>query len=359
MNRFLQIFKIKDLRDKMLLIVGLLIAFRLLAIVPIPGIDAARLGEILGSNQLLGFFNVFSGGGLTNLSIVMLGVAPYITATIIMQLLTMIFPKLKQMYYEEGSIGRAKFNRYSRYLTVPLAAIQAYGFLNLLKSQGVIPADLPGFDLMRNIVVVSAGSMALVWIGELITEQKLGNGISLLIFAGIVSQLPTTIQQLYVQFEAGTLRVDTILIFLAVALFVIAGVVFIQEGERRIPVAYAKRVRGIKMYGGVSSYLPLKVNQAGVIPIIFAISILLFPQFFAQMTALVSPSLSLRVNDIVNRFFGNQYLYGALYFTLVVVFTYFYTAVTFDPKEISKNLQRSGGFITGIRPGDSLSLIHI
>lgn len=355
MARFLQLFRIPELRNKVLIIVGLLLAFRLLAAIPIPGIDVVRLQEILGSNQLLGFFNVFSGGGLTNLSIVMLGVAPYITATIIMQLLTMIFPKLKQMYYEEGSLGRAKFNRYSRYLTVPLAAIQAYGFLNLLASQGVTPPDLPLFDLIRNVIVITAGSLVLVWVGELITEQKLGNGVSLLIFAGIVSQLPFDIQQLYVQFEAGTLRIDTLLVFLAVALVVIAGVVFIQEGERRIPVAYAKRVRGIKMYGGVSSYLPLKVNQAGVIPIIFAVSILLFPQFFAQMIALVSPSLSLKVNDIVNNFFNNQYLYGVLYFFLVVVFTYFYTAVTFDPKEIAKNLQRAGGFITGIRPGDSTS----
>ncbi len=354
MNRFLQILRIPDLRNKVLIIIGLLFVFRLLAAIPIPGIDILRLRDILSSNQLLGFFNVFSGGGLTNLSIVMLGVAPYITATIIMQLLTMIFPRLKQMYYEEGSAGRAKFNRYSRYLTVPLAAVQAYGFLNLLGSQGVLGA-LPFFDLIRNIIVITAGSMILVWIGELITEQKLGNGISLLIFAGIVSSLPTTLRQFYVEYQSGTLRIDTILIFLAVALIVIAGVVFIQEGERRIPVAYAKRVRGIKMYGGVQSYLPLKVNQAGVIPIIFAISILLFPQFFAQMTALVSPSLSLRVNDIVTQIFNNQYVYGGMYFILVVVFTYFYTAVTFDPKEISKNLQRSGGFITGIRPGDSTS----
>ena len=354
MNRIFQLFKIQDLRNKVLVVAFLLLSFRALAVIPIPGIDALRLKEILSSNQLLGFFNIFSGGALANLSIVMLGVAPYITATIIMQLLTMIFPNLKAMYYEEGSIGRAKFNRYSRYLTVPLAAVQAYGFLNLLRSQGVVLGlDLP--DLIRNVIIITAGSMILVWIGELITEQKLGNGVSLIIFAGIVSRLPGDIRQLFFDYQVGTLRIDTTLVFLLVAILVIAGVVFIQEGERRVPVAYAKRVRGIKMYGGVSSYLPLKVNQAGVIPIIFAVSILLFPQFVAQTAALVSPNLSITLNNIVSRFFNNQYFYSAVYFILVVIFTYFYTAVTFDPKEISKNMQRAGGFIAGIRPGDSTS----
>lgn len=354
MNRILQLFKIQDLRNKVLLVAFLLLCFRALAAIPIPGIDALRLKEILSSNQLLGFFNIFSGGALHNLSIVMLGVAPYITATIIMQLLTMIFPNLKAMYYEEGSAGRAKFNRYSRYLTVPLAAVQAYGFLNLLRSQGVVPSlGLP--DLIRNVIIITAGSMILVWIGELITEQKLGNGVSLIIFAGIVSRLPGDLRQLFLDYQAGTLRIDITLVFLLVAILVIAGVVFIQEGERRVPVAYAKRVRGIKMYGGVSSYLPLKVNQAGVIPIIFAVSILLFPQFVAQTAALFSTDLSLKLNSFVSGFFNNQYIYSAIYFILVVIFTYFYTAVTFDPKEISKNMQRAGGFITGIRPGDSTS----
>ena len=354
MDKILQVFKIKDLRNKILIVVLLLLVFRLLAVIPIPGIDALKLRDILSSSQLLGFFDIFSGGALSNLSIVMLGVAPYITATIIMQLLTMIFPKLKEMYYEEGSAGRAKFNRISRYITIPLALLQAYGFLNLLAAKGVLP-ELTLFDLLKNVLIITTGSVLLMWIGELISEKKLGNGISLLIFAGIVSSLPASIQQFVLDYRVGTLRIDFLAAFVVVALLVIAGVVFIQEGERRIPVSYAKRVRGNRMYGGVSSYLPIKVNQAGVIPIIFAVSILLFPQFIAQAAAIVSPGLSLKLTDLVSRLFNDQYLYGAIYFVLVIVFTYFYTAVTFDPKEISKNLQRAGGFIAGIRPGDSTS----
>ncbi|MCX6703062.1 MAG: preprotein translocase subunit SecY [Candidatus Wolfebacteria bacterium] len=352
MERFLQIFKIKDLRKKVFIVGGLLVVYRILAAIPVPGVDSSKIKDILSSNQLLGFFNVFSGGALSNLSIIMLSVAPYITSTIIMQLLTMIFPNLKAMYYEEGSAGRAKFNRLSRYITVPLAAVQAYGFINILTSQGLI-SPLSPFDLIRNVIIITAGSLVVMWIGELISEQKIGNGISFIIFAGIVSSLPREAQQLVLNWNSGTIRIDLILLFLAVAILVIGGVVFIQEGERRIPVSYAKRVRGNKLYGGASSYLPLKVNQAGVIPIIFAISILLFPQFIAQFATIISPSLAVKLNVIVTQFFNNQLIYGIIYFLLVVVFTYFYTAVTFDPKEISKNLQRAGGFIAGIRPGES------
>lgn len=352
MNKLLQIFKIKDLRKKIFIVLFLLICFRILSAVPIPDIDLMKFRGFLNTNQLFNFLSVFSGGALDNLSIAMLGVAPYITATIIMQLLTMIFPSIKEMYYEEGEIGKAKFNRYSRYLTVPLAFLQSYGFLNLLKAQGIVPA-LDLFEIIRNVVLITAGSMILVWIGELITEQNIGNGISLIIFAGIVSRVPTLIQNLFLTYNPGVL--PTYFVFIIVSILVIAGVVFIQEGERKVPITYAKRVRGMKMYGGVSSYLPLKVNQAGVIPIIFAISILLFPQFLAQITSIFSSSLSFKFNEIVSNFFNNQYFYGAVYFCLVVIFTYFYTAITFDPTEISKNLQRAGGFVAGIRPGESTS----
>jgi len=350
MNKLIQLFKISDLRKKILIVGLLLAATRVLSAIPIPSIDAFKLKEFLASSQLFGFVNLFSGGGLSNLSIVMIGVAPYITATIIMQLLTMIFPRLKEMYYEEGAAGKAKFNRWSRYITVPLAGLQAYGFLNILVSQGVIP-HMGMFDLIKNVIIVSAGTMVLVWLGELITEHKIGNGISLIIFAGIVAGLPATVGRAFFSYSAETLPVY--LVFAVLAILVITGVVFINEGERKIPIVYAKRVRGMKMYGGASSYLPLKVNQAGVIPIIFAISILLFPQFVAQAMAIFSKSLSLTLTDWVNYLFNNQYLYSAFYFLLVFIFTYFYTAITFDPKEISKNLQRSGGFVAGIRPGDS------
>jgi preprotein translocase subunit SecY len=347
---FANLFKIPDLRKKIFIVIGWLVVFRLLAAIPVPDVDLARLQNFFAGNQLFGFLNIFSGGGLSNLSIAMLGVGPYITATIVMQLLTMIFPKLKEMYYEEGSLGRAKFNRYSKYLTIPLAFLSAYGFINLLISQQVLPA-MGTLSLIRDSLIVLGGSMVLVWIGDLISEQKIGNGISLIIFAGIVSGIPTTIQQLIVSFDPTTLV--SYVAFLVIALIVIAGVVYVNEAERKVPITYAKRIRGNKVFGGVASYLPLKVNQAGVIPIIFAISVLMFPQFIAQAAALFSKNTSLYLVDLVSDIFNNQYIYAALYFVLVVLFTYFYTAVTFDPKEISKNLQRSGGVILGIRPGDT------
>lgn len=348
MTAFLRIFTIPDLRKKIMTVLLWLLVFRLLAAIPIPDVDISRLQDFFQGNQLFGFLNIFSGGGLSNLSIVMLGVGPYITATIIMQLLTMIFPRLKELYYEEGSAGRAKFNRYSKYLTVPLAFLQGYGFLNLLISQGVLP-QMGTVGLLKDALIITAGSMLLVWIGDLITEQNLGNGVSVLIFAGIVASVPSTVQQLILSFDTTTLT--TYIAFIIVALVVIAGIVFVNEAERKIPLTYAKRVRGNKVYGGVSSYLPLKVNQAGVIPIIFAISVLLFPQFIAQAAAIFSESLSVQLNEFVTNVFNNQYIYALIYFVLVVMFTYFYTAITFDPKEISKNLQRSGGVILGIRPG--------
>lgn len=349
MSKLFQIFKIPDLRKKVFIIAFWLIVFRLLAAIPVPGIDVARLQTLLSSNQIFGFFNLFSGGGLDNLSIVMLGVGPYITATIIMQLLTMIFPRLKAMYYEEGETGRAKFNRVSRYLTIPLAALQGYGFLNLLISQQVL-APLGFLDILQNIVVIAAGSLILTWIGELITEQKIGNGISLIIFAGIVAGLPNMIRGLFVSYDPAS--IPTYIAFIILAVLVVAGVVFVNEGERKVPISYTKRIRGNRIYGGAMSYLPLKVNQAGVIPIIFAISLLLFPQFIAQILSIASPTLSVNLQEIVNKLLNNQWLYGAIYFVLVFVFTYFYTSITFDPQEISKNLQRSGGFIPGIRPGE-------
>ncbi|MFA5386658.1 MAG: preprotein translocase subunit SecY [Candidatus Paceibacterota bacterium] len=352
MNKFLQIFKIKDLRKKILLVAFLLFVFRILANIPIPDIDLSRLKDFLGSSQLLGFMNIFTGGALEKLSIAMLGLGPYITATIIMQLLTMISPRLKAMYYEEGAAGQAKFNRWCRYITVPLAGLQAYAFLNLLSGQGII-AGGGFFDVLRNVIFVIGGSMILMWLGEMITEQKLGNGISILIFAGIVASVPSGIREALLTYTPD--RLPTYILFMAVSLLVIAGVVFINEGERKIPVNYAKRVRGMKMYGGVSSYLPIRVNQAGVIPIIFAISLLMFPQFAAQLVGIFSKSLSVQLNTFVTQVFNNQIIYAAIYFILVVVFTYFYTAITFDPKEISKNLQRSGGFIAGIRPGENTS----
>jgi len=348
-TKFLQAFKIPDIRNKLLIVAGLLLAFRVMANIPLPGLDRTRLIELFSSNQLLGFLNIFSGGALDNISIMLLGVGPYITATIVMQLLTMIFPTLKALYYEEGAIGRAKFNRYSLYLTVPLAALQSYGLLNLLYRQGVF-TNTTLFATVTNVIVATAGTLVLVWIGNIITRQKLGNGVSLIIFAGIVSSIPQTIKTAILSYDPSV--ITTYIAFIILSVVIIAGVVFITEGERKVPVSYAKRVRGNKMYGGVSTYLPLKVNQAGVIPIIFAISILLFPQFLAQISAIFSKDFSVKFNDWVAYFFNNNILYSLAYFVLVVLFTYFYTSVIFDPKEISKNLQQAGGFIPGIRPGE-------
>lgn len=349
MSKFWQIFKIPDLRKKVLIAAALLAVFRLMAAIPVSGINVVRLRELFAANQLLGFLNIFSGGALDNLSIMMLGVGPYITATIVMQLLTMIFPALKAMYYEEGAVGRAKFNRYSRYLTVPLAAMQSYGLLTLLNQQGVF-LDFSLEAILVNVTIATAGSMVLVWLGDLISEQKIGNGVSLIIFAGILAGLPQTVRTSIAAYDPSVL--PTYIAFLVLSVIIIAGVVFVTEGERKIPVSYAKRIRGMKMYGGVASYLPLRVNQAGVIPIIFAISIMLFPQFIAQISAAIFPNFGALLNQWVTYLLNNQMIYGAFYFALVIMFTYFYTAVTFDPKEIAANLQRSGGFVLGIRPGE-------
>jgi preprotein translocase subunit SecY len=349
MGRILNIFKIKDLRNKVLIVAGLLVCSRVLAAIPIPGVQQAALRNLLAGNQLLGFLSVFSGGALSTLSIAMLGLGPYITSTIIMQLLTMIFPALKSMYYEEGTVGRAKFNRYSRYLTVPLALLQSYGFLRLLTSEGVL-TNLGLGQTIVSVIVATAGSLVMVWFGELITEQKIGNGISLLIFAGIVAKLPTDFRNTVLTYTPGSL--PTYIAMAVLGLVVIAGVVLMNEGVRKIAISYAKRIRGNKVYGGVSTYLPLKVNQSGMIPIIFAISVLLIPQFLGQIIAGLSIHAATVINGAVNGFLNNHWLYGISYFLLVFIFTFFYTAITFDPNEIAKNLQKSGGFVPGLRPGE-------
>ncbi|MEK7576750.1 MAG: preprotein translocase subunit SecY [Patescibacteria group bacterium] len=359
MEGILGIFKDKDLRRRVLVVFGFLALFRLLSVVPVPTFDPARIPN-LASNNFLGFLNIFSGGGLERVSIMMLGVGPYITSSIIMQLLTMIFPSLKEMYQEDGEAGRRKFNQYSRLLTVPLAFLQGYALLSLLSnpSQGIIP-PLTGFEMFIDVLIVAAGSMLLVWIGELVSEHGIGNGVSLIIFAGIVAGIPAAFAQTFFQLQQVGGGIDssalsTIIGYMVIAPIVIAGVVLITEAERPIPISYAKRVRGAKMYGGMSTYLPLRVNQAGVIPIIFAISILLFPPIIGSFLARVSSnSFVLGISHVLTSFLNNLLLYGISYFLLVFLFTYFYTAVTFDPEAISSNLQKQGGFIPGIRPGPS------
>ncbi len=356
MNTFLEkirlIFADSTLRKRILFALGALVIFRLLSTIPIPGVNPARLASFFNGNQFLGLLNLFSGGGFSTLSIVMLGVSPFITSSIIMQLATIIFPKLKALYQDEGDIGRKKFAQYSRLLTVPLSLIQAFGFLTLLTREGVIDPLTP-FSMITNLLIITAGSILIMWIGELITEFGVGNGTSLIIFAGIIARLPSAISQLAFTFDPS--QIPLYLAFVVFAIAIIFGVVIITEAERPIPVTYAKRVRGDKVYGGVSTYLPLRVNQAGVIPIIFALSILLFPQMIASFLANSANILLKSASGFVLNILNNQWIYSGAYFLLVFVFTYFYTAVTFDPEQISTNLQKSGAFIPGVRPGQSTS----
>ncbi len=352
MNAFLEklriVFQDAQLRRQILFVLGALVLFRLGASIPVPGVDVARLEGFLANNQFFGLLNIFSGGGLSNLSIMMLGVGPFITASIIMQLLTMIFPKLKEMYHEEGEAGRMKIAQYSRLMTIPLAILQGFGLLVLLRNQGVL-VQLSLFDQLVSVIVVAAGSILLMWIGELINEFGIGNGVSLIIFAGIVAGIPAALGQALFTFEAA--KLPLYIAFVVVAAIIIAGVVVITEAERPIPVSYAKRVRGNRLYGGISTYLPIRVNQAGVIPIIFALSILLMPQMVLNFLTNVDNQWIQSVSNFLNTFLQNPWIYAVLYFVLVFLFTYFYTAVTFDPQAISTNLQKSGAFVPGIRPG--------
>ena len=356
MKNFAQKFSIimgdRQLRTRILFVIAGLALTRVFAAIPIPGIDINALSQFFANNQFFGLLNLFSGGGLSGLSIVMLGVGPYITGSIIMQLLTILSPQLKAMFHEEGEAGRRRIAQYSRLLTVPLAALSAFGFILLLQRNGVI-GELSSLSLITNIIVIVAGSVLLMWIGELISEFGIGNGMSLIIFAGIVSGIPGALKNLAFTFTPEQLPMY--LAFLVVGLIIVLGVVIVTEAERPIPVTYAKQIRGNKVYGGVSTYLPLRVNQAGVMPIIFALSILLFPGMIANFLTGVANPLVQKVVAGVQWFLNNGWTYGIAYFFLVFLFTYFYTAVTFDPDAISKNLQRGGAFIPGVRPGQSTS----
>lgn len=352
MNKISLIWKTKDLRWKIFIVMMLLLVTRFLAHVPIPGISVTGLRAFFESNQFLNLLNVFSGGGLSNFSIAMLGVGPYITASIIMQLLVMVVPSLTELQKESGEAGRVKINQYTRFLTIPLAVLSGFGTIRLLQSQG--GAELLGtfspFQWFLTLLTVTAGTLLVMWIGEIISEYGIGNGVSLVIFAGIVSQLPNSIASLIQLYDPSQL--PTIIGFVIVGLIVIASVVLVTEAQRNVPVTYAKRMSGDKQVGGVNSFLPLRLNQAGVIPIIFAISLLLFPaiiaQFFLHAKTLIIAQWAQKAIDFTN----NQGIwYGVVYFLLVVVFTYFYTNIVVNPDEVAENMQRSGGFVPGIRPG--------
>jgi preprotein translocase subunit SecY len=358
MDKFLKIFKVKDVRNKLLFILGILVVFRIAAAIPVPGVDALRLREFFQNNQIFSLISAFSAGGLDNFSIVMLGLGPYITGSIIMQLLTMIFPSLEQMYKYEGEAGRRRFNQYSRMLTVPLAMLQGYAYLAILTRQGIV-GELTLLGWANSLIVIAAGSLFLMWLGELISEKNIGNGVSFLIFAGIVASFPIQFRQTLATYNPG--QFFTYLAFALIALIVVAGVVYLTEAQRNIPINYARRIRGNRVFGGVSTYLPMRVNNAGVMPIIFALAILLFPGMIASFFSNSSVPVISSIARSFNNFIQNQLVYGLLYFILVVFFTYFYTAITFDPKSISENIQKQGGYVPGIRPGQPTAqfLLHL
>lgn len=349
-NKLEQIWQSRDIRNDIIFVLSLLIIFRIAAHIPVPGVEATGLAAFFNSNQILGLLNLFTGGGLENFSIVMLGVGPYITSSIIFQLLGMIVPKLEEMQ-KESEEGRKKINQWTRLATVPLAMLQAYGTIAFLRqsSGGSLITSLGSSQMVTTIVIVTAGTIFLMWLGELISERRVGNGISLIIFAGIVSGLPTAVLRFVSSYDAS--QFISVILFVIIAAITVAGVVMITEAQRNIPVTYSKFARGRASVGGVQSHLPLRVNQAGVIPIIFAISVILFPPLISQFFLTSSVSVLARLSDFIIEIFNNQLFYGILYFLLVFGFTYFYTAVIFKPDQIAENLQRQGGFIPGVRPG--------
>jgi preprotein translocase subunit SecY len=334
----------KELRKKILFTILAIVIFRFLAHIPLPGVDRVQLRELFAGNALLGLLSAFSGGTMENFSVVSLGLAPYINASIIFQLLTFGFPKLKELS-QEGEWGQAKINQYTRFLTLPLSIMQGYGFYFLLQQQGVVSAPTP-LSLIALVLALAAGSLFMMWLGELLSERGIGNGISLLIIVGIAAGYPLSLAQSLTALTAGQLT--NLVLFLALLLGLFTAVVLINEAVRRIPIQYA--VRGPN--AGAQSFLPLRLNQAGVIPIIFAVSLVLIPPTIARyLSGAGNPQLAQISSEIIRLFTPTGFFYNLVYFTLVFLFTFFYTAVVFNTKDLAENLQKRGGFIPGIRPG--------
>ncbi|MBI4023219.1 preprotein translocase subunit SecY [Candidatus Berkelbacteria bacterium] len=348
MNTLRAIFTNSDLRKRILYTLGLLVIFRMLAHIPMPGVDLASLREFFARNELFGLLNLFTGGSMENFSLVLMGVGPYITSSIIFQLLVVIVPRLEELQ-KEGEQGRQKINQYTRVLTVPLGILQGYGTLFLLRNQGVIDLSL-GFDLVVILLTITAGSMLLMWFGELISENGIGNGISLIITLSILAGIPTALSQTFaVADQAGVIN---LMLFALATLATTVAIVYVNEAERQIPITYARRVRGLEhRAGGVATTLPLKVIMAGVIPIIFALSMMIFPPVVARFAQTIEVVWVQDAAEWVTTLFNNNTFYAAAYFVLVVIFTFFYTFVIFQPEQVAENIQRQGGFVPGIRPG--------
>ncbi len=347
METILRIFKIKDVRNSILFVLGMLVIFRVAAHVAVPGVDATALSSIFNGNQLFGLLNIFSGGTLESFSVVAMGVAPYITSSIIFQLLGMIVPQIEEMQKEEQ--GKQKITQWTRLATVPLGLIQAYGLILLLSQQGSIFQSSSLSTMIFAMVTMTAGTIFLVWLGELISEKNIGNGISMLILAGIIAGLPTFLSQSLSIYDKSQLI--TMLLFVAVVILTIVGVVVMNEAQRNVPVQYTRHVRGSRLSGAVTSHIPLRLNMSGVIPIIFAISIILFPTVLAQFFLSARTEFLRNAATWTLQLFQDQVFYGITYFTMVFLFAYFYTSVIFHPDQVAENIQKQGGFIPGIRPG--------
>ncbi len=349
-EKLFQAWRVKEVRNGLLFVLAMMVVFRIAANIPLPGIDLVALQRFFEASQLLGLLNLFSGGTIRNFSIVALGVAPYITASIIFQLLGMIIPRIEEIQ-KDGEAGQRRINQWTRLVTVPLAIIQSFSLIGLMKqSQFEIIRSSNPLYLVAIVCTLTAGTVFLMWIGELISEKKVGNGLSLLIAAGILAELPSSVSQFLSTFDQA--QYLTIALYAAIGIATVLGVVFVTEGQRNLPVQYARQTRGQGVaLGGVASSLPLRVNMVGVIPIIFAVSMLLFPNLIAQFLSRARSEWVASAARWVMLTLQNQTIYGVLYFVLVVGFTYFYTAVVFHPDKIAENLQKQGGFVPGIRPG--------
>jgi|UniRef100_A0A7V3N629 preprotein translocase subunit SecY len=351
-----KIFSLKDLRKRILYTIVLLLIFRVLAHVPLPGVDITKLKQFFATNQIFGLLDLFSGGTMSNFSIVMMGVGPYITASIVMQLLTVVVPSLEALS-KEGEWGRERINYYTRLLTVPLALIEAFGMLQLLRkgTQIQILESLTPFQAAILLISITSGTILLMWLGELISENGIGNGISLIITLGIISGFPNQIRNTFTLIFGGTVidwgKMLGFILFIVIAVATVALIVFVNEGQRNIPIFYARRVQGLKTYGGIETHLPLRVNMAGVIPIIFALSLMVFPGVVARFFTVAKSAWLSNAASYVDHLFKENTFYGTFYFILVVIFTYFYTYVIFHPEEVAENLQKQGAFIPGMRPG--------
>lgn len=343
MNLFLRIFRTPELRNGLLFILMVVTIFRFTAHIPVPGIDASSLSSLLVGNQFLGLLNVFSGGTLENFSVVALGVAPYITASIIFQLLGMIFPSIEEMQKEEQ--GRQKINRLTRFATVPLCLLQGYALITLInKSTGLV---ISGFDLVIALVSMTAGTIFLMWMAELISEKKMGNGMSIMIFAGIIASFPGFIAQTLATYTRAQMM--DIIVFVALMAVTVIAVVFVSEGQRNLPVQYARG--GANGGTKVISSLPLRVNMGGMIPILFSLSLITLPPLIGQFFVDARTQVVRDVATWVVTAFTASWFYAIVYFCLVVMFTFFYASIVFQPEKVAENLQKQGGFIPGVRPG--------